>query len=77
MLRRTENKNIEISFTMELTAEGVEMFQDLVGNFPNFCPSCKFTHDSKLWVRNKQDVFECANCKYILQDSDLWHSVIE
>jgi rubredoxin len=68
-------ENIEISFTAKLTEEGIDFFQQLP-SFPDKCPSCGFSHDSKLWVR-KGDIFECDNCRYILQESEIWHSIIE
>ena len=73
MLKKPES--IEIKFTAELTDEGIDFLRQMP-RFPDKCPSCEFSHDGKLWVKNG-DIFQCDNCKYGLQESDVWFSIIE
>ena len=63
------------TFSGKLTPEGKD-FLDSLDKFPDVCPQCDFTHEENLWIKEK-DFFVCNNCKYILREKDVWHSIIE
>lgn len=68
----------EITFTFGVPLS--EVSDDLLAEFmyfPNACPTCEYSHEKRLWIRNKEDIFCCANCGYILLEKDCYPAVIE
>lgn len=63
--------NLSGSFSARLTPEAIAMFRVLLGELPNSCPSCDWTHPSDLW-RLVGNSWECMNCGNDLE----WPSLI-